>query len=505
METDVQPSGTPRHRRGNDPAALLLGLAGIAGCLLLAAMLWQHDRVDAEQHFLARHQPAFDAMVDALDDSTSLSAQLGRAMASASGDRTQLFDALANDFRKRFKPLELAAWLEPRPNAAGPSFRVIAAQGSSEQLDGATVETLLTREHAASLRRAADHNGLTVVDGPVLVRGTEGMRSGQLLLQPVFSTDSDQLRGIVATVIRLDRLLDSYPQHEQVHLHLFEVSAVNGRQLPLYSSQAGNASPTTRSLEAQPHLRRELEVGDRTWSTWLVPAHTLPVAWPLTHWIPLAAVLVLILGLTVIGQRRSHACDALFRRVAGQEALMTDVRRSAEQLQRENRQLDEDLCRTRARMRQRGMRLRELHRHSEALTAESWLFRRAFDDAAAAMALFDPETGVCFRANLAFSELLGYSGNDLTGLDFRELTHPADVQRTPRLVRSALRGGPDRFRAEKRYLHRNGYVIWCEVAGALLRDPDGKPLYVAIQAHDITVHRIGQDAPAPDQAIRSPQ
>jgi len=72
-----------------------------------------------------------------------------------------------------------------------------------------------------------------------------------------------------------------------------------------------------------------------------------------------------------------------------------------------------------------------LHDISERHASESHLadaeerFRRAFDDAAIGMALVSPE-GRWLRVNRALAEMTGYSISELTGLAFREITHPED-------------------------------------------------------------------------------
>lgn len=507
METDVLTSSDEyRRRHGRAPTALLLGVAGVAGCLLLAGLLWQHGRQDAEREFVSRHQPAFEAIIDALDDSALLTSQIGRAMAvTVSTERDPLLKALAATHQRAFDHhLELAAWIEPRTEQDGAPYQLAAVHAADETLDSTAAEALLLSDRLASLNRAADRGELTVAQEPVLINSAGGgVRPGRMLIQPVQGGDGS-LAGLVATVIRFDKLLERHASDAAVNLHLFESSGLNGRTLPLYTNQDGNAGRTVLSLEAMPHLQRDLRVGDRVWSTWLVPAQPLPTSLPATHWMTLAAILTLLLALTAIAHLREREWWALAQRSQDRERLLGELRRSNDDLRQENRQLDERLSRERSRLRARGLRLRDAVECNDTLAAESWMFQRTFDDAAAPLALFDPNTGICIRANLAFSELLGYSGSELTGLDFRALTHPADIERTPRLVRAAMRGGQDRFRAEKRYLHRSGQVIWCEVAVALLRDRDGRPRYAAVQAHDISTHRSGQDAPAPEQGVTVP-
>ncbi len=508
MEKDLLPhAGSYGWAAGGSRLALLLGSAAVLCCLLLAASLWQQARWSNERHFLSQQQAAFQTVVDALEDSSALARRLGRIMGATGSDNARLFDVLASEYQSRAPHLELVAWIEPEPERAVSPFRLSALRTRSDPLDQRTSQALLIDAHANVLRQAVASEGLTTVDGPVLLPGSNGVSTGQLLFQPAFDSNG-MLQGIVILALRFDALAHALTDPADASLHLFQTHPGNGRELPLYSgprgSGAAGATPTTDSLKNLPHLHETVHVADRSWSAWLVPARPLPMPWSTATWLPLTALAGLLLGLTVLAHNRSRATRALSHRYAAREQLLGELRGTREQLEDEIQRLQEDLRQTRAQAGQDASRAQEQAQRSRQLQADAWLFRHAFDDAAMGMAMFDPVTGACLRANQAFCDMLGYSGGELAGLDFREITHPADIHITPPLVRTALRGGKDRFTAEKRYLHRNGRIVWCHIAGTLLRTPGGEPLQLALQAYDISRLRTGQAAPAEPHAIVTP-
>ena len=112
-------------------------------------------------------------------------------------------------------------------------------------------------------------------------------------------------------------------------------------------------------------------------------------------------------------------------------------------------------------------------------------FRRAFEDAAIGMALATPE-GRWLRVNRALCEITGYSEEKLTGLAFREITHPEDRDRDREALGGLVSGALDRFQTEKRYFHADGHLIWISLNVSVVRDEDGRLLYLISQMQDVT-------------------
>ncbi len=123
------------------------------------------------------------------------------------------------------------------------------------------------------------------------------------------------------------------------------------------------------------------------------------------------------------------------------------------------------------------------------------LYRDIFETAATGMALFDPhDNGRCLQANRALSEILGYSGEELREVHFRDLTHPLDQELTPTVVREMLQGERNRFQVEKRYLRKDGGLLWALVTGSLIRGDRGEPRYITTQIQDISDRRRAEQS-----------
>ena len=109
----------------------------------------------------------------------------------------------------------------------------------------------------------------------------------------------------------------------------------------------------------------------------------------------------------------------------------------------------------------------------EALKASEVRFRTAFENAPIGMALVQPDRTV-LRVNRALCSILGYSEEELLATTLRALTHVDDSTLTTELMQRTLAGELDQYRVEKRYVHRDGHVVWADLDTSLVRDSDGR-------------------------------
>lgn len=90
-------------------------------------------------------------------------------------------------------------------------------------------------------------------------------------------------------------------------------------------------------------------------------------------------------------------------------------------------------------------------------------------------------------------EFLGYREDELTTLTWRDVTHPEDVEADAEHVRRLLAGDVRSFQMEKRYVRRDGGVVWGLLCSSLVTDASGDPLYGIAQVQDVTAQRREQD------------
>ncbi len=131
-------------------------------------------------------------------------------------------------------------------------------------------------------------------------------------------------------------------------------------------------------------------------------------------------------------------------------------------------------------------------RAAQALQESESRFRAIFEQAAIGMA--DSSLDARFiRLNQRFCEIMGYSREELLGLTFREITHPDDLVRDEQLVAQLLSGELSSFAVEKRYLRKDGGVVWANLMLSLLRSASGDPLHFVAVVEDITGQKRAEE------------
>src|SRR6056297_3297634 len=119
-------------------------------------------------------------------------------------------------------------------------------------------------------------------------------------------------------------------------------------------------------------------------------------------------------------------------------------------------------------------------------------FRKAFEYTSVGMVLTAP-SGELLRVNEAFASMLGYSPTEIFSVNFTKLTHPEDVEMSVDQMKLMLDGKTDSRQFIKRYIRKNGAVVWADVNSMLLRDSEGKPLHFVTHVQDITESKLMQE------------
>lgn len=113
------------------------------------------------------------------------------------------------------------------------------------------------------------------------------------------------------------------------------------------------------------------------------------------------------------------------------------------------------------------------------------LLETAIEAAPIGIGLVTPD-GRTPMTNATLRRMLGYSEEEFARLPFSAYTAPEDVAENDRLFQETIAGLRDRFAMEKRFIRKDGSILWVDLTVSLLRDVAGRPEYVIGMTQDIT-------------------
>ncbi|MEG4940016.1 PAS domain S-box protein [Microcoleus sp. F4-D5] len=114
-----------------------------------------------------------------------------------------------------------------------------------------------------------------------------------------------------------------------------------------------------------------------------------------------------------------------------------------------------------------------------ALIESAQRFRATFEQAAVGMVQKTVE-GKFLLVNQKLCEILGYSRQELVEKTFQEITFPEDLANELELLRQLLAGEIENFSLEKRYIRKDGQLVWANLTVSLLREQNGSQFLMSV-------------------------
>jgi len=120
-----------------------------------------------------------------------------------------------------------------------------------------------------------------------------------------------------------------------------------------------------------------------------------------------------------------------------------------------------------------------------AISKAEQRFREVFERSPAGVARVGMD-GTWLEVNDKFCEMLGYSREELFDIRPWDLIYPEDRKEHLEERDKLISGEAQQVSTEKRYLCKDGRVIWLAHTGSLVRDASGTPQYFVAVAQDVT-------------------
>jgi PAS domain S-box-containing protein len=138
----------------------------------------------------------------------------------------------------------------------------------------------------------------------------------------------------------------------------------------------------------------------------------------------------------------------------------------------------------------------------EALRATEAMNRAAMDRAPIGKALVQID-GRFTKVNPALCQLVGYSESELLTMSFQAITHPDDLAQNLSSLQALIQGKSVTYQVEKRYIHRDGRILWGSLSVSAVRGADGHVECLMAQVQDITESKIKDRAQSEFLAVVS--
>ena len=308
-------------------------------------------------------------------------------------------------------------------------------------------------------------SGQTVVSAPFDLLQESKHRAGIVIRVPVFdpTAGTPELRflGAVASTIRVYDLVQGLGNQgflngiavAMADLGTVRLGTGDNSVLPLLE-QTSAGMPG-----ASPHVR-ELVVHDRRWRLTFYPTRSFlsPSEARLPLLAGMAGLLVSVLLATTVGLLVRQRTLALLR------AQVSDHAR---------RESDER-------------------------------FRALFNQASVGVAQLDSITGRFLRVNQRYADIVGYTVAEMVGKDFQTLTHPDDLAANLEQLERLRRGDVPEYRLEKRYVHKQGHMVWVDLTASPMWRPGAAPDQHIAVVQDITSRKqMEETLRANEQRLRN--
>jgi len=133
----------------------------------------------------------------------------------------------------------------------------------------------------------------------------------------------------------------------------------------------------------------------------------------------------------------------------------------------------------------------ERKQYEESLIESEELFRHTFDQAPVAAALISLE-GSFQKVNKELCNITGFSENELRNMKIEDIIHPDFMGKDKKLTRKILEGKIESYQGDRKYLRKDGQIIWGRTSVQLIHDAENAPMYFLPMIEDITEKKISE-------------
>ncbi len=141
-----------------------------------------------------------------------------------------------------------------------------------------------------------------------------------------------------------------------------------------------------------------------------------------------------------------------------------------------------------------GNDITERKQAEEALRRAESYYRTIFQEAGVGVAQSDSRTGQFLKVNRKYCEMVGFTEDEMLAMTFMRITHPDDLPEDLGYMKRLRSGELPTFTMEKRYVRKDGSIVWVILSVASLRQAGEMPSQHFAVAQDITARKQTETA-----------
>ncbi|GAC1380440.1 MAG: hypothetical protein NVS4B7_06760 [Ktedonobacteraceae bacterium] len=134
----------------------------------------------------------------------------------------------------------------------------------------------------------------------------------------------------------------------------------------------------------------------------------------------------------------------------------------------------------------------ELHENGLFHHSDGELYHAIFEQATIGIASWK-FNGQLRLVNQRYCDIVGYTRAELLTQTYQSIIHPDDVDVSVAYLQSVLTGTVQTQSIEKRYLRKDGSVIWTSLSASVVHDQTGTPQYFNFFINDITERKCAEE------------
>ncbi len=323
----------------------------------------------------------------------------------------------------------------------------------------------------ATLQQARD-SGTVVVTARIMILEERTSRSGYLALHPLYGKGPvpgsiqarrARLTGFVVGVFQIGNIIEKYVSHlrlQDIEIRVYDDTAQDSPLLYVYPPSLHASS---REVEDRGFLQKSIkygktiEVAGKKWTFVSIPTPQYLAAGRTWHPLQMMGG-----GLVITGFINLYIF-LMVNRAAQTRKFNGQIVQAKQELEREM-----------------AVRIE----NEQILRASEERFRQIFENDSIGMVIVGQDY-TFLKVNRAICDLLEYAEEELVGMSLETITHPDDRRRSIDKTQRFFKGEFARFQMEKRFMKKNGEIVWARVTAAEIQGPGGEKFGLGI-IDDIT-------------------